>query len=248
MRRIFIVSVLILALSPAFSFAQTGSGMMEGQRGGMMEHGRMMRHEDMMEHGRMMNDMMRMTNQMSDMMGRLSDVMQSMRYRSMIKASELLRDMSRQMMEMSRMMKRGEVSHEEMARLHERMREMQENPLMAYAGHWEAPEAAARRHNPVPATWASVVRGRRLYRQYCVSCHGESARGNGPAGAGLTPGPSNLRKSAEDHTAGELAWKIANGRGPMPAWKNTLSESQIWDLVNFIKSLKRDHRYRRERP
>jgi mono/diheme cytochrome c family protein len=39
------------------------------------------------------------------------------------------------------------------------------------------------------------------------------------------------------HPAEDFFWKIANGRGAMPAWKNSLSENQIWDLVNYIKSL-----------
>jgi mono/diheme cytochrome c family protein len=39
------------------------------------------------------------------------------------------------------------------------------------------------------------------------------------------------------HTDGDIAWKIENGRGPMPAWKNILNHDQIWDLVNYIQSL-----------
>jgi mono/diheme cytochrome c family protein len=45
---------------------------------------------------------------------------------------------------------------------------------------------------------------------------------------------------AGQHPVGDLAWKIENGRGVMPAWKGILSESQIWDLVNYIKSLGRE--------
>ena len=100
-----------------------------------------------------------------------------------------------------------------------------------------APRAAAERRNPVPADRASLERGEKLYRTYCAACHGVSGRGNGPAAATLTPKPSDLREMAGEHPAGDLAWKIANGRGPMPAWKGTLSESQIWDLVNYLKSL-----------
>jgi mono/diheme cytochrome c family protein len=42
---------------------------------------------------------------------------------------------------------------------------------------------------------------------------------------------------AGQHSDGDFAWKIANGRGPMPAWKSVLQENQIWDLVNFIQTL-----------
>jgi mono/diheme cytochrome c family protein len=40
------------------------------------------------------------------------------------------------------------------------------------------------------------------------------------------------------HTDGDLAWKITNGRGAMPAWKDMLGKNQVWDLVNYIQSLK----------
>jgi len=42
---------------------------------------------------------------------------------------------------------------------------------------------------------------------------------------------------AGHHPDGDYAWKIANGRGAMPAWSGSLTENQIWDLVNFIQSL-----------
>ena len=42
---------------------------------------------------------------------------------------------------------------------------------------------------------------------------------------------------AGSHTDGDLAWKIAAGRGAMPGWKDSLTEKQIWDIVNFIQSL-----------
>lgn len=103
--------------------------------------------------------------------------------------------------------------------------------------HWTAPREAAERPNPVPADRASLLRGKALYQRYCVACHGRSGRGDGPAGATLAAKPSNLREMAKMHAAGDLAWKIANGRGPMPAWKKVLTEHQIWDLVNFIQNL-----------
>ena len=42
---------------------------------------------------------------------------------------------------------------------------------------------------------------------------------------------------AGHHPDGDLAWKIANGRGAMPAWKGTLTQTQIWALVTYIRSL-----------
>lgn len=102
--------------------------------------------------------------------------------------------------------------------------------------HWMAPPDAAARKNPVRADKASRARGKKLYAANCASCHGASGKGDGPAGASLTPRPSDLATMAPQHPPGDLAWKIENGRGAMPAWKGTLSQTEIWDVVNYLQS------------
>ena len=104
--------------------------------------------------------------------------------------------------------------------------------------HWSAPEAAAKRRNPIPTNAASLEQGRQLFKQNCIVCHGAEGRGDGPAAASLKPQPADLAIMAGHHPEGDLAWKIANGRGAMPAWNKTLSEDQIWMLVNYVKTLR----------
>ncbi|MEK6744505.1 MAG: cytochrome c [Nitrospirota bacterium] len=103
--------------------------------------------------------------------------------------------------------------------------------------HWQAPAAEANRANPVAFDKASIEQGGKLYRTHCASCHGEQGRGDGPAGAGLTPRPADLTHLSEHHRDGDTAWKIATGKGAMPGWKSTLTEAQIWHLVNYLKSI-----------
>lgn len=101
--------------------------------------------------------------------------------------------------------------------------------------HWSAPAEAAARSNPVPADEESVQRGQVLFRTHCTGCHGQDGSGGGPAAAGLRPAPPNLRRMVNFHSDGDLAWKIANGRGSMPAWQGILQEKQIWDVVNYLR-------------
>lgn len=108
---------------------------------------------------------------------------------------------------------------------------------MQGASHWNAPAEAATLVNPVVADAISVKRGRAIYAMSCISCHGENGRGDGPIASTLDPKPADLAIMAPMHPDGDFFWKIGNGRGPMPSWKNTLNENQIWDLVNYIKSL-----------
>jgi mono/diheme cytochrome c family protein len=107
-------------------------------------------------------------------------------------------------------------------------------------GHWSAPPEAVKRANPIPRDQTSIARGKNLFKTYCSGCHGPEGLGDGPAAAGLNPKPPNLMKMAGHHTDGDIAWKIENGKGAMPAWKGRLKEKDIWDLTNFIQSL-REH-------
>lgn len=108
---------------------------------------------------------------------------------------------------------------------------------MDMSEHWMAPEREAKRRNPARPTRASLRRGETLYRRHCALCHGPEGAGDGPAGAALTPKPANLQAMVGHHGDGDLAWKIAEGRGAMPAWKSRLQPRQIWDLVNYLKRL-----------
>ncbi len=105
--------------------------------------------------------------------------------------------------------------------------------------HWSAPEEAAKRPNPIPTDPTSIERGRALFQTHCAVCHGPKGLGDGPASSALTPRPDNLAVMAGQHPAGDLAWKIEKGRGAMPPWKGILTGPQIWDLVNFLKDLKK---------
>lgn len=107
----------------------------------------------------------------------------------------------------------------------------------APTAHWMAPSVEAARHNPIESTITSIDAGANLYKQNCMSCHGANADGKGMAGKMLQPKPANLRVMAGTHPDGDFAYKIRQGRGAMPAWKNALNDHQVWHLVNYIQSL-----------
>src|SRR4029078_5597917 len=44
----------------------------------------------------------------------------------------------------------------------------------------------------VPSAWPSLAVGQKLFAANCVSCHGNSGKGDGVAAAGLTPHPTNF--------------------------------------------------------
>ena len=106
---------------------------------------------------------------------------------------------------------------------------------------WVGPGPSNSQGNPVPLTAASVATGQQAYAQNCTTCHGTNAFGDGPAAAGLNPAPADLHAPhLDDHSDLQLFLWIRDGiKGTaMPSFQNKLSDTLIWNLVNFIRSLR----------
>jgi putative copper export protein/mono/diheme cytochrome c family protein/peroxiredoxin len=92
----------------------------------------------------------------------------------------------------------------------------------------------------VPYQAASIAHGFRLYQETCAACHGVNGYGDGPAGQMLRPRPADLTaKHTGDHTAGDLFWWLGHGipGSAMPAFADRLSETDRWDLINFLRAV-----------
>ena len=66
--------------------------------------------------------------------------------------------------------------------------------------------------------------------------------GDGPGGKVIKVKPANFTdaKLMSGETDGSLFWKMSEGRGPMPSWKDTLSDKERWQLVDYIRKLGKD--------
>ena len=112
-------------------------------------------------------------------------------------------------------------------------------PLLAQSSSdWRAPASAANRPNPLAGNANAVALGEKLFVSNCLTCHGPSGKGDGPGAAALEKKPADLgaRIRSTGEKDGELFWKISEGRAPMITWKTSLSETQRWELVNYIKT------------
>ena len=102
------------------------------------------------------------------------------------------------------------------------------------------PKAAAVK-NPIPASAKSIADGQKSYQTNCRHCHGAKALGDGPL-APTNPSPSNLTDAEWNHGSsdGEIFALISNGAGSdseMKPMKTKLSDRDIWNVVNYIRSL-----------
>ena len=102
---------------------------------------------------------------------------------------------------------------------------------------WKAPARAAKKRNPVAADARSLASGKQIYDRECASCHGAGGKGDGPSAKDLERPAGDLTDMtrAGIHTDGELFWKITEGKKPMPALEDKLSEPERWDVVNYIR-------------
>ena len=103
---------------------------------------------------------------------------------------------------------------------------------------WMAPEWADTVKNKLPLNAETIAKGDELYSMYCFSCHGDTGYGDGPAGGSMGVKPANFHDpKIQKQKDGSLFWKLSNGRGNMPPFKEALNEEQRWQLVAFLREL-----------
>jgi high-affinity iron transporter len=93
----------------------------------------------------------------------------------------------------------------------------------------------------LPATPPDPARGASLYAHSCASCHGAEGRGDGPAGAGLDPPPSNLTDPARLGALSPFALYSTIRYGiagtAMAPFAASFDDAALWDLAFFAASL-----------
>jgi mono/diheme cytochrome c family protein len=92
--------------------------------------------------------------------------------------------------------------------------------------------------NPIPFNHASFERGRQKYAYFCIMCHGAKADGYGNVGQSFYPLPADLTlPMVQSRTDGELFYSISFGFNRHPPLAYTVSESDRWEIINYIRSL-----------
>ena len=103
---------------------------------------------------------------------------------------------------------------------------------------WSAPAAEAQKKNPVAANEPSLAAGQKIYSKTCFMCHGKTGDADGPAVIELNIHPAKLSDpKLATEPDGALFWKMTTGKKPMPAFGKRLSETDRWNLVNYIRTL-----------
>ncbi|MEX5572325.1 cytochrome c/FTR1 family iron permease [Pseudomonas lijiangensis] len=100
--------------------------------------------------------------------------------------------------------------------------------------------AVAYEVSQAPIITPDPARGAPLYAQNCSVCHGDTGAGDGPAGIGLEPAPSDLRDASRLDRLSLYDLYNTLGLGisgtDMPAFADQLDDRQRWDIATYIAS------------
>ncbi len=111
------------------------------------------------------------------------------------------------------------------------------NLMMMERGYWFE-------SNPLPVTQENLLRGREIFQQRCIGCHGTRGDGEGVALNFLNPPPAAFSEPDDaahgsDTSPGTYYWRILRGV-PGTAMENfgtRLSVEDIWRVVLFLKTI-----------
>jgi cytochrome c oxidase cbb3-type subunit 2 len=101
--------------------------------------------------------------------------------------------------------------------------------------------------NPLPVTEGNLLRGKEVFLDRCVGCHGVDGDGKGPGASFLSPTPADFTDKDDaccggDTGPGDFYYRILRG-WPGTAMENfgdRLSVNDIWRVVLFLKTIPND--------
>jgi len=103
----------------------------------------------------------------------------------------------------------------------------------ASAQEWIVPPENGARLSTFAFTDSTRKAGGDLFNLNCKSCHGDPGKNN--AVKLVPPPPDPVSEQMQKNTDGAFFYKVAVGRGLMPSFKNTLSATDIWKIISYLR-------------
>jgi len=97
--------------------------------------------------------------------------------------------------------------------------------------------------NPAAASAESIAAGKRSYTRFCIKCHGPEGAGDGTGATGPVA-PPDMTDDTWDYggSDGEIFSVIRDGipkSADMEGYSARMSDSDIWNVVNYVRTLGR---------
>jgi len=108
---------------------------------------------------------------------------------------------------------------------------------------WILGEDADTKKSPLTIDAKTLATGKSIFKDKCERCHGPGGLGDGPDSDPEAAPDMDLTnaKRAARNPDGVVYYKVLNGRKKpkMPAFKDELTEQQIWAVVAHVQSLRK---------
>lgn len=91
--------------------------------------------------------------------------------------------------------------------------------------------------NPVARNQANLARGKFVYENNCLVCHGAKGRGDGPVVPRFAAPPDLLAANAQNLTDAQIYELITKGRGRMGAYGGHILREDRWKVVHYMRTL-----------
>ncbi len=103
------------------------------------------------------------------------------------------------------------------------------------------PPPVVKKVNPVKPTPDSLALGKKVYTSDCAMCHGKDGSGTGELAVTMNLKLLDYRDPAslKDMADGVIYSIIADGKGQMTGEAGRMKPGQIWNVVNYVRSLSR---------
>lgn len=100
---------------------------------------------------------------------------------------------------------------------------------------------APRDTNPVPVNDATLIEGMKLYVMACAECHGNLDKKPSAFGVELYPRAPQLILHPMDDPEWQIFFVVKHGvrNTGMPAWKNLMSDTDIWKMTAFLSRIEK---------
>jgi mono/diheme cytochrome c family protein len=105
---------------------------------------------------------------------------------------------------------------------------------------WKVPAADAGKKSTVKAGDAAAIsEGKAIWGKDCKSCHGVKGLGDGTKAEKIDISCGDFSsKEFQSKSDGSLFYYTKIGRKPMPSFKEKLSDSEIWAVVAYMRTMK----------
>jgi mono/diheme cytochrome c family protein len=90
--------------------------------------------------------------------------------------------------------------------------------------------------NPVDSSDANLLAGMKVYQTNCAGCHGDVNHPHGPLADSFYPRAPQFAEDSPDMPENQNFYVVQHGirLSGMPAWRNSLSDQQMWQVTTFL--------------